>query len=57
MKYIISDKTNTNEIVVRCIKSGSYTVLTVEYNDKNKVEILKMVLDYVARLENNIDNK
>ena len=50
MDYIINDNKNQKVLSVRCIKNGSYNVLSVEYNDDNKVEMLKMVMDYVTSL-------
>lgn len=49
MNYIISDKKGSFN--VQCIKNGSYSILTVEYNESNKHDILKMVLDFVSKLE------
>jgi hypothetical protein len=51
MDYIINDNTQTKSLKVQCIKNGSYNVLTVQYNDSNKVEMLKMVLDFVTKIE------
>ena len=53
MDYIIEENKYKKKIDVRCVKNGSYTILSIEYNDDNKVEILKMVLDFVNKLEKN----
>jgi hypothetical protein len=50
MNYRIEDLISEKVIKVKCVKNGSYTILSVEYNDNNKVEILKMVLDFVSKL-------
>jgi hypothetical protein len=51
MNYIINDNKRQKIISVRCIKNGSYTVLSIDYNDDNKVDILKTVMEYVCKLE------
>jgi|LakMenEpi03Aug12_release.lakeMendotaPanAssembly.Ray.scaffolds.fasta_scaffold3340986_2 hypothetical protein len=51
MDYIINDNKSKKVLSVRCIKNGSYNILDVEYNDNNKVEILKLVLDYISSLK------
>jgi hypothetical protein len=50
MDYIIEDNKSSKKLNVRCIKNGSYNVLSVEYNDDNKVEMLKVILDFVNKL-------
>jgi hypothetical protein len=55
MNYIIEDNKINNKLVVRCIKNGNYTILSVGYDKDNKAEMLKMILDYVSKLENNVD--
>lgn len=53
MHYSIEDITNEKLLRVKCVKNGSYTILSVQYNEDNKSEILKNVLVFVNNLHLN----